>query len=99
MSRRRIAARVEGLVQGVGFRRWVKRQADRLECDGWVRNEADGSVMLEAEGEAAHIASLEALVRRGPPGAWVRAAVVPRASQVLSNGRGSGLRRSNASPP
>ena len=76
MSRRRIAARVEGLVQGVGFCRWVKRQADRLECDGWVRNEADGSVMLEAEGEAAHIASLEALVRRGPPGAWVRAAVV-----------------------
>ncbi|MFO1540791.1 MAG: acylphosphatase [Chloroflexota bacterium] len=76
MSRRRIAARVEGLVQGVGFRRWVKRQADRLECDGWVRNEADGSVMLEAEGAPAQVASLEALVRRGPPGAWVRAAVV-----------------------
>lgn len=76
MSRRRIGARVEGLVQGVGFRRWVKRQADRLELDGWVRNEADGSVTLEAEGEAAHVASLEALIRRGPPGAWVRAAVV-----------------------
>lgn len=76
MTRRRIGARVEGLVQGVGFRRWVKRQADRLELDGWVRNEADGSVTLEAEGEVPHIASLEALIRRGPPGAWVRAAVV-----------------------
>ena len=40
-----------GQVQGVGFR-WRARHAARLYgCTGWVRNEDDGSVTLELQGD------------------------------------------------
>jgi acylphosphatase len=46
----RLAARVEGLVQGVGFRAAVWRQAARLGLSGWAANLDDGSVQVVAEG-------------------------------------------------
>jgi acylphosphatase len=46
----RLDARVEGLVQGVGFRVAVWRQASRLGLSGWATNLADGSVEVVAEG-------------------------------------------------
>lgn len=47
-----------GMVQGVGFR-WRARQAARLYgCTGWVRNEDDGSVTMELQGEEALIAKV-----------------------------------------
>ena len=40
-----------GIVQGVGFR-WRAQQAARLYgLTGWVRNEWDGSVTMELQGE------------------------------------------------
>jgi len=39
-----IHLRIEGRVQGVGFRYWVRNEADRLGLDGWVRNRRDGAV-------------------------------------------------------
>lgn len=39
-----------GKVQGVFFRASAKSEADRLGINGWVRNEADGTVMIHAEG-------------------------------------------------
>lgn len=41
--------RVEGVVQGVGFRPFVHRMAVRHDLDGWVRNGADG-VEIVVEG-------------------------------------------------
>lgn len=41
--------RVTGIVQGVGFRPFVYRQADRLRLRGWVRN-TSGSVEIDVEG-------------------------------------------------
>ena len=70
-SRSRRAYRVEGRVQGVGFRAFVVREARRLGLAGWVRNEPDGTVALEAEGEAAGLEALEALLGEGPPAARV----------------------------
>jgi acylphosphatase len=64
---------VRGRVQGVGFRAFVFRQARALGISGWVRNRADGSVELEAEGEAAALDGLEEAVTRGPAGARVTA--------------------------
>ena len=46
----RLTARVEGLVQGVGFRMAVSRQAIRLGLSGWAANLPDGSVEVIAEG-------------------------------------------------
>ncbi len=40
-----------GYVQGVGFRYNAMYLAKNLKLTGWVRNERDGSVTLEAQGE------------------------------------------------
>jgi len=46
----RVEARVEGVVQGVGFRASARRQALRLGLAGWAANRPDGSVEVVAEG-------------------------------------------------
>lgn len=40
-----------GYVQGVGFRYRARHAADLYGCTGWVRNEWDGSVSMEIQGE------------------------------------------------
>jgi acylphosphatase len=35
---------ISGFVQGVGYRRFVKRSAKRLLVKGWVKNNTDGTV-------------------------------------------------------
>jgi acylphosphatase len=62
---------VRGRVQGVGFRYFTQAAAVRAGVGGWVRNNADGTVEIAASGEAAAIGTLEADIRRGPPGARV----------------------------
>lgn len=63
--------RVEGEVQGVGFRWFVREQARALELAGVVRNEPDGAVVVVASGEIAALAVLEARLLVGPPHASV----------------------------
>ena len=62
---------VTGRVQGVGFRWFTHDAAAREGIHGWVRNLADGSVEVIAEGEAESMDRFEAAVRRGPGGARV----------------------------
>ncbi|MFJ4229475.1 acylphosphatase [Paenarthrobacter nicotinovorans] len=52
---KRLTAHVTGVVQGVGFRYWTARKADELGLTGTVRNNADVSVELVAEGSAGDI--------------------------------------------
>ncbi len=68
---RRVRSRVTGKVQGVGFRAWVQREAQRLELRGWVRNEADGAVAMLIEGPPARVSKMLALLWEGPPAASV----------------------------
>jgi len=42
--------RVEGMVQGVGYRYYAYRKALELNLNGYVRNVCDGSVESEVEG-------------------------------------------------
>ncbi|WP_396219609.1 acylphosphatase [Gemmatimonas sp.] len=58
--------RVDGRVQGVGFRWYVREHARALALTGWVRNEADGAVVLVAAGEAAMLETFERHLRVGP---------------------------------
>lgn len=54
-----IAKRVifEGRVQGVGFRYTVKELARGFDVCGWVKNLPDGTVELQAMGEAGELES------------------------------------------
>ena len=71
MSEIRRAATVRGLVQGVSFRWYTCREAERLGLTGWVRNERDGTVRLEAQGPEADVAALLAWAGHGPAHARV----------------------------
>jgi acylphosphatase len=71
VTERRIRARVTGKVQGVGFRYFTWSVGRNLGLAGFVRNEPDGAVVLEAEGSAAAIAQLLVQVGRGPAHARV----------------------------
>ena len=62
---------VQGRVQGVGFRWFVRTEARRLGLAGWVRNLPDGTVELRASGIAQFLAALEQAIQRGPEGAAV----------------------------
>lgn len=65
--------RVTGVVQGVGFRWFVRERARRLGLSGWVRNLSDGSVEVVAAGEPGQIDLLVGELKKGPPGAIVDA--------------------------
>lgn len=58
---------VEGLVQGVGYRAFVKRSADRLGLKGYAENMPDGSVHIVVEGERESIERLIESCWEGPP--------------------------------
>jgi hydrogenase maturation protein HypF len=65
-GRIRTAVRVEGIVQGVGFRPFVYGLATRLGLGGLVGNDADG-VFAEIEGDPAAVARFLVLLEREPP--------------------------------
>lgn len=58
---------VSGRVQGVGYRDWVVRTAQRTGLTGWVRNLKDGRVEILATGEDEALAALIEGAQEGPP--------------------------------
>ena len=54
-----------GSVQGVGFRYRARHAADLYGCTGWVKNEWDGSVSMEIQGEEKNIDKVILAVERG----------------------------------
>jgi acylphosphatase len=58
---------VEGRVQGVGFRDFAQRQAERLGLAGFVMNLEDGRVRARAEGPREVIEDFVRALEKGPP--------------------------------
>ena len=66
-----ISIKVSGRVQGVFYRASTHEEAQRLGLKGFVKNEPDGSVYIEAEGDEAVLDALVAWCKQGPPAARV----------------------------
>lgn len=62
---------VTGKVQGVFYRQSACEVADQLGIRGFVRNEDNGNVYIEAEGDAEPLEKLITWCRKGPPKANV----------------------------
>ena len=59
--------RVTGVVQGVWFRKYTKEAADKQSLHGFVRNEPDGSVFIEAQGDVRNLEYFVDWLYRGSP--------------------------------
>ena len=69
---RTVQVRIEGRVQGVGYRVWMQRTAIEHGLRGWVRNRRDGAVEAVIEGSEADVAAMLEACRQGPrPAAFV----------------------------
>lgn len=62
----RLSVAVYGLVQGVGFRYFCRRHADRLGITGYAKNLMDGSVEIIAEGDKQRLLVFLDEVKKGP---------------------------------
>lgn len=66
-----VRVRIEGRVQGVGFRAWVERRAAQHGLDGWVRNRRDGGVEAVFAGPVSAVDAMVAECHQGPRSASV----------------------------
>lgn len=73
---KQITAVVHGTVQGVSFRYYTQRAADRLGVTGWVANQRDGTVKVVAEGDEATLQEFLAFLHEGSPAAYVQRVAV-----------------------
>lgn len=71
MAVKRLAFKVFGSVQGVGYRYFVLDTARELGISGWTSNRPDGSVEGEAEGEDASLDEFIRSIEAGPPDSCV----------------------------
>lgn len=72
---RRIALRVTGVVQGVGYRPFAYAEAQDRGLTGFIGNDPSG-VFIEAQGETADLESFQAALAQGPPLAVVEQVTV-----------------------
>ena len=74
--------RFTGEVQGVGFRYYARAAAQHLGLTGWVANNWDGSVTLEAQGTRAALDELVPLIER--TNRWARIENIETATLPLT---------------
>lgn len=59
--------KVSGFVQGIFYRATAKEEAEKHNITGFARNEPDGSVYIEAEGEEDKLNKFLQWCHKGPP--------------------------------
>ena len=71
LKKKRFHIVVSGRVQGVGYRYSAAKAAAKYQVSGWVKNNFDGAVELECEGDEQKLNYFIAWLKDGPPGARV----------------------------
>lgn len=71
MAKKSLILTITGRVQGVGYRYGAQQAARQHRIKGFVKNQSDGSVYIEAEGESTDIEHFVQWCRRGPSWASV----------------------------
>lgn len=66
---------VKGKVQGVSFRDYVKRHAQKLNIEGTIQNESDGSVVISACGASEKIDLFVDYLYKGSPKSKIEAII------------------------
>jgi acylphosphatase len=91
-ARKSVRLRIEGIVQGVGFRAFVEREATARGLDGWVRNRRDGGVEAVLAGPASLITEVIERCREGPRSARVDMLKVLDDAEPVAAGAGFSAR-------
>lgn len=69
--KKRLEAKVYGIVQGVGFRFYIQYYAKKYGIKGFVKNNIDGTVSFVGEGEEEDLKKILEHLKTGPTGAVV----------------------------
>ena len=83
MEKKSVILQIYGRVQGVGFRYYTVKKANELNLTGFVRNRPDGSVYVEAEGDAGALEFFIAWCNKGPD--WARVSRVDKQYMPVQN--------------
>lgn len=63
---KRVNTKIHGIVQHVGFRNFVRKNAEKLGITGWVKNNFDGSVEAIFEGDDGAVSEIIEKCKKGP---------------------------------
>ena len=74
---------ISGRVQGVAFRHYTVREAEKLGISGTVKNLPDGNVEVFAQGDDASMTQFEAFLHTGPRSARVDKIVKEMADEQM----------------
>lgn len=66
MNKKHLKIKIHGKVQGVFFRDTTCKRAGELGLSGWVRNESDGTVYIEIEGDPLKVDEFIRWCSKGP---------------------------------
>lgn len=76
---------IKGNVQGVGFRSAARQQAEESHVTGFARNEPDGSVYIEAEGNPRDLEQFYEWCRQGSEAADVEKVQIDKHENVKNH--------------
>ena len=71
-NRKKVRLQIEGKVQGVGYRRWLRKQARAHKLSGWAHNLPDGTVEAVLRGRAVDVEDVAQACWIGPKSANVK---------------------------
>lgn len=84
MATRTVHVMISGRVQGVGYRAWTRREADRRGLSGCVCNRRNGAVEAVFSGDAEAVDAMLVAVQSGPVCAQVKAVETREGTSVLT---------------